>query len=166
MGRLGRSVAASTALLVALGLVAVILAQGMSASGYTPGSRAPTPQTHSFPSSQVLQYVSGPFISEGSAETIALRMGQGAGGTTQVVGAKLESVAAATAVLGSRPAALDIASARMVWVVELKGTYVQSSCSPSGNCLAPLSNQTYYVVIDAATGNTLATGIFNLPVGH
>lgn len=166
MSKSRHPIAIWTALFVAIGLVAATSVKGLSASSFSPGSVAPTPQPHAFPSSQVLQQVPGPYITLADAETIALRMGQGAGGGTQVLGAKLESVSAAQAELGSRPAAQYVASDRMVWVVTLKGTYVQSSCSPAGGCLPALTNQVYYVVIDAATGHVFATGIFNAPVGH
>lgn len=157
--------ASAAAFLVAVVAIATAVHQPNANVGKShPASKGNTQKTN--PTSKGHANVTGPFISKGSAETIALRMGQGAGGSTKVLRAKLESVSAAKAALGSRPAASDVSSARMVWVVELLGTYEQSSCSPSTGCLQPLTNQTYYVVIDAATGDTLATGIFNAPVGH
>lgn len=155
-----------TALLIAVGVVVTVSVNELSAGGFVPGSIAPTPQTHAYPTSEMLNYAPGPFISATDAEAIALRMSQGVGGDTQVVAENLETVSAAQAALGSRPAAEFVASTRMVWVVTLKGTYVQSSCSPSGGCLPALSDQVYYVVIDARTGNVFATGVFNAPVTH
>lgn len=148
-------------LLAVVGVLVAVYVKGVVAGG--PGSVAPTPQTHAYSVSQTLQYVPAPFIAAPEAVQIALR---GTEATTQVLDARLESVSEAQAELGFRPAPLFVASARMVWVVTLKGTYVQSSCSPSGGCLPALADQTYYVVIDAATGNVFATGIFNAAIGH
>ncbi len=159
------TVVSAAVVVVALGVgILVRTAQPTSASGPYPGAPAPTPPTHSIPSAQQLHYVSGPFISEAKAESVAL--GVDAGGATgpvpQVFEAKMESVAAASAELGARVAMMTVGSDRIVWVVGIKGTY-RTPCPPVGAC-PPATNGEYNVVIDAATGQILSSGLFNAPV--
>ncbi len=159
------TVVAAAVVVVALGVgILVRSAQPASAGNLYPGAPAPTPPTHSIPSSQQLHYVSGPFISKAKAESVALGIDAGGatGPTPQVFEAKMESVAAASAELGARVAAMNVGSDRMVWVVGIKGTY-RTPCPPVGACPPP-TNGEYNVVIDATTGLILSSGLFNAPI--
>ncbi len=106
----------------------------------------------------------GPYISRASAEAI---VAQPEWGTTppKLLSAKLETVAAASAQLGSRAAALTIPNHAMVWVLTLKGTYNPAACFVT--CVPVLYDQVYSVVEDAMTGQWYASGYFNAPLtGH
>lgn len=161
-----RTAVVSTAVVVvALGVgILVRTAQPTSASGPYPGAPAATPATHSIPSSQQLHYVSGPFISKAEAESVALSIDAGGatGPVPQVFEAKMESVAAASSELGTRVAMMTVGSDRIIWVVGIKGTYTPP-CPPTGACPPAMTNQEYYVNIDAVTGRILSSGVFNAP---
>ena len=106
----------------------------------------------------------GPYISRASAEANAAAPEWG---TTppKLLSAKLETVAAASAQLGSRAAALTIPNDAMVWVLTLKGTYNPAACLAT--CVPVLYDQVYSVVEDAMTGQWYASGYFNAPLtGH
>ena len=159
------TVVASAVVVVALGVgILVRSAQPASAGNLHPGAPAPTPPTHSIPSSQQLHYVSGPFISEAKAESVALGVdvGVATGPAPQVFEAKMESVAAASSEFGTRVAMMNVGSDRMVWVVGINGTY-RTPCPPVGACPPP-PHETYYVFIDAATGLILSSGHLNAPI--
>lgn len=155
-----------TLAVVVVVLGAVVLFRGagqVSAGGLGPGTIAPTPKTQSFPTSQQLHYVAGPFISQAQAVSIALSIDAGGPGAPAptFLQATLESVAAASKAMGARVAMMSVGSDRMVWLVDLQGTYQPPQCPPVGSCMPAMKDQTYSVAIDAITGQVLSVGPYS-----
>lgn len=119
---------------------------------------APTPQVHSVMSSQVLHYVPGSYISGAQAEAIALLQADQVGSST-VLGAKLENIAAAERDAGEEVATLNVGGDVMVWLVWLQGPY-DAGCITADSC-SGVQNRVFWMSIDAKSGRIYAGG-FNV----
>jgi hypothetical protein len=155
-----RATAGLAGLFSAAVLVTAILTASGVAFGGSGGAKAPTPSVHSIPESQQLHYVSGPFLSNDQATAIAVQLGKGlgSGAAPKVLGAHMETLAAASSQLGEQAASLAIGNDRMVWVVQLQGPY--NACYSHTGVCPPDPSQIYSVVMDAVTGKIYASGPF------
>lgn len=143
-----------------------ILAAAGIAMGSGPNSPipAPTPVVHDVPASKVAHAVLGSIVSAKQVEQQALQIAENpsfnGGSTTPPVflGARLETVAAASSNVGRRVASYYIGTDRTVWMVWFRGA-VADACSPGSQSCLESTEETYYFAFDAHTGTEYSFGV-------
>lgn len=116
------------------------------------------PTTLPLPPTLGRDYAPPPYISQATADAIALWVARNMGGHGRVVRATLTNVAGASKEVDTRVADLQVPAARMVWLVWVVGTYLtEAGCTfSSSSCLQPTT--LFYVTEDASTGRPYSDG--------
>lgn len=141
-----------------LGIAIAALLMLPLATNLALGGPAPTPPppgaTHphrTLSPSEQLHASSGPFITVDKAISIAATVGAG---PSTPLSAEFLSVAQATTDLGFRAATYFVGDDRQVFLVKVSGPYKPAFWFAG----TPPTFDHYYVVVDATTGQILATG--------